>query len=281
MSDYTKYQHVEKLGSDEVEGILCGEVYVFPKLDGTNAHAWFDGEQMRYGSRKRELSLDSDNAGFMAAMQDNEGLTALCTAHPGRHVWGEWLVPHSLKTYREDAWRKFYVFDVTTEDGSYVEYERLAHLCTFYSVDYIQALRVIENPTEENATQCLQENTFLIDDGKGIGEGVVLKNYQFRNKFGRVCWAKIVTNEFKEKHKKQDGAPKTKGSKQVEAEIVGYYVTKALVDKEFAKIQSEDGWNSRMIPRLLNTVFHCLVTEHTWDACKKYKNADRRLPGAE
>jgi len=36
--DYIKFQHVEKLGTSEVQDILLGKVYVFPKIDGTNSH---------------------------------------------------------------------------------------------------------------------------------------------------------------------------------------------------------------------------------------------------
>lgn len=34
---FIKYQHLERLGNQETNGILDGEVYVFPKIDGTNA----------------------------------------------------------------------------------------------------------------------------------------------------------------------------------------------------------------------------------------------------
>ena len=34
---YKSYQHIEKLGRDEVEGILKGKCYIQPKIDGTNS----------------------------------------------------------------------------------------------------------------------------------------------------------------------------------------------------------------------------------------------------
>lgn len=34
--EFKKYQHVEKLSTSEVEGILNGTVYLFYKIDGTN-----------------------------------------------------------------------------------------------------------------------------------------------------------------------------------------------------------------------------------------------------
>ena len=38
----------------------------------------------------------------------------------------------------------------------------------------------------ENIEKCLEENKYLIKDGEGCGEGVVIKNYDFINKFG-IC----------------------------------------------------------------------------------------------
>lgn len=273
MSDYVKYQHVEKLGSSEVDGITIGEVYVFPKIDGTNAHAWFDGENMRYGSRRRELSVESDNAGFMNEMIKNEALTNMCKELEGCHVFGEWLVPHSLKTYSDDAWRKLYVFDIVDPDGSHMHYEDVKRYCEHHGVGYIAPLRIIKNPTLDNLYAMLDENKFLIKDGEGCGEGIVLKNYAFVNKYGRQTWAKLVTNEFKERHHKEMGAPVSQGTKMVEESIVEEFVTGSLIEKTKAKIECEnDGWSSKFIPQLLGRVFHDLVVEHTWDACKKHKN---------
>lgn len=275
MSDYFKYQHVEKLSSVEVDGILTGVVYVFPKIDGTNAHAWYDGEKMRYGSRNRELSLESDNAGFMNAMVECRELTNLCVDHPNLHVFGEWLVPHSLKTYKDSAWRKFYVFDMI-DDGSsnYLHYDKVSDLCTRYGLEFIAPLCKITNPTKDQLFACLDKNDFLVKDGEGVGEGIVLKNYLYSNKYGRQTWAKIVTSEFKDKHRKTMGAPIIQGSTTLEQDMVEKYVTLALVDKTISKIitdRGSDGWQSAFIGQLLGTVFHDLVVEHTWDFCKKNK----------
>ena len=37
MAQYKSYTHVLRIDKDEVQGILCGDVVVMPKLDGTNA----------------------------------------------------------------------------------------------------------------------------------------------------------------------------------------------------------------------------------------------------
>lgn len=273
MSEYFKYQHVERLGTVETDGILEGDVYVFPKIDGTNAHVWYDGKKMRYGSRRRELSVDNDNAGFMKEMIECKELTKFCMDNPNVHVFGEWLVPHSLKTYRDDAWRKFYVFDMIRDSESvYFHYDDLEMLCDAYNLNYIAPLRIISNPTTDNIVTCLDGNDFLIKDGEGSGEGVVVKNYYYVNQYGRQTWAKVVTSEFKDKHRKNMGAPKVQGSSIIEQEMVEKYVTLAIVEKTIAKIENDHGgWSSKYIKQLLGTVFHELVSENIWDFVKKNK----------
>lgn len=271
MRMFQKYQHIERFGTSEVQDIEFGECYIFPKIDGTNASVWLgeDGK-IHAGSRNRELSLENDNAGFMAWAVKSESLQAYFDAHPTTRLYGEWLVPHSLTTYRDDAWRRFYVFDVM--DGeSYVHFSDYEKDMKAAGLDYLAPLAVIRNGTYEQFVDQLAKNVFLIQDGKGAGEGVVIKRYDYRNKYGRTTWAKIVTSEFKEAHIKAMGAPVVQGRKMVEEEIAEAFVTVALIEKEHAKIVSEAEWSSKMIPRLLNVVFYSLIREDSWEFLSKHK----------
>lgn len=275
--NFRKYQHVERYGTAEVEGIEAGTCFIFPKIDGTNASVWLgeDGE-IHAGSRKRELGIHDDNAGFMNTIIKDERIRAFLTDNPSMRLFGEWLVPHSLKTYRDTAWRKFYVFDVCIDEGEeglkYLPYEYYSMLLARYGIEYISPIRIIRNGSLDNFIKCLDENTYLIKDGEGCGEGIVIKNYEYRNKYGRQTWAKIVTSEFKEKHRKEMGAPVTEAD-LVEARIVDKYVTEAFVEKEYAKIVTEnDGWSSRMIPQLLSRVYHELICEEMWNILKAFKS---------
>lgn len=191
-------------------------------------------------------------------------------AHPDLRLYGEWLVPHSLKTYRSDAWRNFYVFDVTSERG-YLSYDEYSKILNEFDIEYIPPICKVVNPTYDRLIAQLDKNGYLIEDGKGIGEGIVIKNYDYRNKYGRIVWAKIVTNEFKAKHAKTQ-VTEVKEAKMIEEEIVNKFVTQSLVEKELSKIENDGGWSSKHIPRLLNTVFYCLVKEEAWNIVKEFKN---------
>ena len=64
--EFKKYQHIMKLGTDEVDGILNGTVYLFYKIDGTNSQVFLkDDNTLGFGSRNREINLTNDNADFV------------------------------------------------------------------------------------------------------------------------------------------------------------------------------------------------------------------------
>lgn len=276
---FQKYTHVERWGNTEVEGVELGTCHVFPKIDGTNASVWWDcGVQC--GSRNRLLSEEADNAGFHAWIQKSEesnNIGLFLRSYPNFRLYGEWLVPHSLKTYREDVWRKFYVFDVAhpacTEEGEmYMSYEDYQPLLESFGLDYISPLRIIKNGNYQQFLGLLEANDFLMQDGH-TGEGIVIKNYEYQNRYGRNNWAKIVSSEFKEKHVKAMGAPQIDGKKMVEQEIADEFVTQALCEKVKAKIELDEGdWSSKYISRLLQTVYYDVVREECWSFVKKHKN---------
>lgn len=270
---FTKYMHLERLGTTEVEGIEIGTVYVFPKLDGTNASIWWEDGQLCAGSRNRKLSVDSDNAGFYNWALTQTDLKVMAEDHPDYTFYGEWLVPHSLTTYREDAWRKFYIFDIYNRDtGMYLTYDAMKFVLDGYGANYLAPLAIVKNGNYETFQALLEKNVFLIKEGQGLGEGIVLKNYEWENKFGNVVWAKLITNAFKEVHHKAMGAPVI-GPDAVEEKVVEKFVTQHLVDKVHAKLVNDNGgWHSKLIPQLLGVVFYDLIKEEMWEILKAYKN---------
>lgn len=283
MSGFLKYQHVERWNHPECEGLMDGYVHIFYKLDGTNASIWFqdDGDagwRIAAGSRNRELSEENDNAGFCKWVWDQrDKFVPFFDENPTLRLYGEWLVPHSLKTYREDAWKRFYVFDVwDDEKGRLLSYDEYKPLLEEFNIDYIPPLAIIKNPTEEDLYRLLQNTgQFLVEDGKGMGEGFVAKNYDHFNKYGRQVWGKMISNEFKEVHHREMGAPLINGSELIEEKIVREFLTEEFIKKELNKIIVRDNalfFDKRMIPELLGRVWYEFVREETVLWVKKFKN---------
>jgi len=268
---YKSYIHIERFGTDEVDGIELGTCHIFPKLDGTNAVVWYDGERVRCGSRNREISIEEDNAGFAKFVEGNVFLQEYASQNEGCYIYGEWLVPHTIKNYRDDAWRRFYIFDIQDSDGSFVNYDTWSPNVPAGS-DIIVPIAIVKNPTYEDIQRYAAENFHLIDDKTSPGEGVVLKRYDYVNRFGRTTWAKFVNQKFKESHVRTMGAPERE-NKLIEEAIVGEFVNEHLVAKIIDKIRTEkESFEARDIPRLLGSAFHDLVTEEMWQIVKQHKN---------
>lgn len=269
---FTRYMHLERYGTDPVIDITDGVVHVFPKLDGTNASVWIKDGQIEAGSRNRKLSKEHDNAGFYNWVVEQKNIYDALLTKPNYTLYGEWLVPHTLQTYRADAWRKFYIFDVyDRETERYLSYDEYKPFLDAFGLTYLPPLVILKDAAYEHLLHAVNKNVFLIEDGKGIGEGVVLKNYEWKNPRGNIVWAKIITNAFKEENHRVMGSPVI-GPDLVEEKIIEEYVSQHFVDKVVAKISVEhDGWNAKYIPQLLNTVYYDLITEEMWDIVKKYK----------
>lgn len=267
---FIRYPHLEKYGNDSVDGINIGKTYVFPKIDGTNASVWLEDKQIKAGSRNRELTVENDNAGFYKWVLQNKTLEKFLHYYPQFRLYGEWLVPHTITDYREDAWNKFYVFDVyNDQDGQFLSYENYKILLDHFNIEYIPCWKIINNGTLENYLREAEQCKYLLKQDQD-GEGIVIKNYGFINKYNKVTWAKIVNSEFKEQNYKIFGSPEM-GKQLIEQEIVDSHVTQAFCEKEYAKLKL-DGWNSKRIPELLGKIWHALITEELWDIIKQHKD---------
>jgi len=273
---FIKYQHVEKYGNEEVNGIDIGTCFIFSKLDGTNASLWFDNE-IKFGSRNRELSLDKDNANFMKTYIQDKRIQNFFTDNKNLILYGEFLVKHSIKDYQDTAWNKFYIFDVCEKENDeikrYLPYEEYQPLLEKYNLDYLPPQKIIKNPTYENLLVEMNNCNFLMKDGF-LGEGIVIKNYSFINKYGRITWAKMVRNEFKEVHYKTIGTPIIE-NKLIEEKFLDVSLTTSLIEKTAAKIiinRQVDLWSTKFIPELFNRVWKDLIIEELYDFVNKGKD---------
>ncbi len=278
---FLRYPHLERYGNEAVADIDFGVCHIFPKLDGTNASVWYEDGKIICGSRNRQLNWklstigievfegdhQSDNAGFASWMREQTHYHDFLGNNQSLILYGEWLVPHTLKTYRQDAWRKFYVFDVYDRaTGSFLPYEQYQGLLDTARIDYIPCIQTIKNPSYDNLIYAAKQNTYLLDSG--IGEGIVIKNYDWKNKYNTVVWAKIINSEFKEQNVKVFGPSHIDNMTNAEL-VANKACTQALIEKEYAKIVNDTGgWSNKLIPRLLHTVYHAVVAEELWDCLK-------------
>jgi hypothetical protein len=176
------------------------------------------------------------------------------------------------------------VFDVAVDtlnvEGGmeYLHYDTYREELAKFNINYVPAFRVLKNPTVDSVMKCLDEcGNYLVENGKGLGEGIVLKNYGYINKYSRQQFGKVVTNEFKEKHHQVMGATITKSTVLIEQIMVDRFLTEAFIEKEYAKVKVElsnydEEFSGKNIPMLLGKIWHEFLTEEMVGMIKFYKN---------
>lgn len=255
---FRRYMHVERLTDpipERLRGLLHGVVTVFPKLDGANHCAWYDWDERRVmcASRRVVLADDNDSTGFYAYFDRHPEIAQICADHKGLVFYGEYLTPHTLKGYVDDAWGRWYVFDVwvATEDR-YMTPSEYIPILESYKIDYIPPVAYLNSPSRAMLGQLVENNHYLMKDG-AVGEGIVLKNYAYRNYRDEQVWGKMVTEDFRQTFGETWGVEKKKTD---EEKFVLAILTEQFVSKELAKFTTDEGreWEDRMFPDLIKVL---------------------------
>lgn len=272
--EFRKYEKIYRLGKEETDGILSGTVNVTEKLDGANLSIWLgEGGEIRVGSRNNDLTANGNEFnGAVKYCNTHPGIKKLFANHPKFRLYGEWLVRHTL-AYNETAYKKFYLFDIHKEGVGFAKQSSVQKFGETYEIDTVPFLGEFENPT-------LQELTKLVEGQKSAygekREGIVIRNPEFTNQFGDKCNAKIVSEGFMEDNGVTFGGNNKYSEAYWEQYVSNKYITLERVRKIMNKIQPEVNKRLDMehIPRIINTVYHDMVTEEGWEIANKVKKID-------
>lgn len=288
MFEYKSYTHLERYDKIDCEGILEGPCAITAKIDGTNAVVWSDGEEVYAGSRKRQLSDQSDNAGFYQwIVNSNEEeaikLRAFILNNPYYMVYGEWMGTSkfvgAIKDYNTDALGHMYIFDVyDSNEGRYLfEYEWRPMLSGYELSPWFVALfGVYDDLTPEKLLEIAKSNKFLLNHANHPGEGVCIKRQDdWKNVYGHYTIGKLVLDEYKQDKSTSKKVKPTPGN--MEQSIIDKYITDAELTKSKAKvcvlmdIAEFDLKNGQCIGRMMNLVWTDLLDE-TKNWAKDFKN---------
>lgn len=285
MAEYRKYTHVERLGTEECDGLLENDqVFVTAKVDGSNGCVFWNSRAGKVcaGSRNNLLSDAEDNAFFHAWLNSDareaQLLKTYCEQHPSQVIYGEWMgrdtFVGAFKAYDKAARAKLIIFDVLDEEtGEYLpEMEWRAKLAEAGLEPYfVKLLAVLDHPTQDDVLAVAQRNNFLLEGTDYVGEGVVCKVPGWKNKFGRPVYGKIVLADFKKQ------AKSSASSSEIEPDIISLFVTDAEIEKTMAKIcvmvhaEKFDKHNRKMMGMLTSFCWKDLLEEcPNW--VKKFKN---------
>lgn len=287
MATFKPFLHVERLDNTKIDvaAFLNGTVYCFPKLDGTNAVVWADESgNIHCGSRKREVTVEHDNANFMnwfSTDASTEKLRDFLVQNPNLIVYGEWLngvdgakQAGSIKQYLTPGLWVIGMFD--TDAGNYLYYDIYAHLLEGVYDQIDRPVAILNSPKKEDIINLLTDNHFNLPDDVN-GEGIVCWNYDFRDKFGHFQVAKIVAQEFLEHKGTSQKFKQPRVREGLEQDIVDAFVSSADCEKCKQKVMvmfNLDSWENsgKYIGTFLNLLYTDLVEEEMLSIVRRFKN---------
>ncbi len=269
MKDFIKYNKIHRVGKEETEGIFAGTCYIEEKIDGANTSIWFDEGFIRLGSRSQRITEGFN--GFVDYVMKNEPIKKLLTDHPEWRLYGEWLVRHTIH-YKETSYKKFYLFDIFV-DGKLLPTEQVHKIADEYGIPTPQLFAILHNPTEDQLKEFAGKSNL-----GDVGDGVVIKNPSFINKFGEYQHAKLVTQEFKEDNGIVFGGNNKHSETYWEMYVVNKYMTLERIQKVMNKTQPliDKKLDLEHTPRIINTAYHDMMTEEIWEIQKKAQSIDFR-----
>lgn len=240
MKEIKKYTDVTRYGKSNTIGVLNeGDIIsITEKIDGANASFCKDTDsKMGVSCYSRNQILTEDNR--LRGYYDwiiNTIVPIKEKLNPNYRYFGEWLCSHKV-VYKEECYNNFYMFSIwddskdqylpdeivrseakrlglkTPEYFYYGEYKSFEHLMSFVG--------------KSNLTKEL--NT---------GEGVVIKNVNYFDKYGRQMFVKLVSEKFAEVQKQK--LPKNPNINLKIVELIKSVLTKARVSKLIHKLVDEN-----------------------------------------
>ena len=246
----TRYQHVERLGNDEVQGILQGTVWIQEKLDGANLSVSWDPETNDFIVCSRQNLVYHDglcsNKSFQPVVdyiKNEPEFEDLLKNHPNLILRGEYLTKHKVP-FKPEFEKKFAIFDVEHTYFAYDEELDGGERCVYvpYPIykekfidKYTNLIWVLATEFKNPTIEQLQGLSKLDSDFMEYREGIVIKNYDFTNKFGFTKWGKVISPIFDEKKALKARAKLEVG--ELEQAFVDKFVTPGYVEKEIYKLR--------------------------------------------
>lgn len=264
--EFKKYPKIQALHKEECDGILNGAVVIQEKIDGANASIFLGTDGIVHcGSRSRDLTLENDSFnGFLEYVNTHEGIQSYFKENPSMRLYGEWLVRHTL-AYNELSYKNFYLYEIEDELGNTLPIEKIYEIGEQYGIKTAHLFGVFTDPDVETINNMVG-NSVIGEKG----EGVVIKNLDFVNKFGYKQHAKIVTQEFKEENATTFGGNNKTSEVYNETYYVNKFVTLSRVQKTVNKISSsEERPDMKHIPMVMGMVFYDVITEEAFVIAKE------------
>jgi hypothetical protein len=292
---FKKYGRVSRWDhKEEIDGINEGRVHIFEKIDGSNASVWLSedkqGKWVNIGKKtgflgrghmdiERWWMINEDFRGLPKYVLNNKAFYIFFRDFPHYRLYGEWLVKHTIR-YPEIFLNRLWIFDIMDDDtGLFLPYDTFVPILEKYRIDYIPRIETVDNPDMGKLLDRVRVKAEIPESEFGAEtiEGLVYKNYDFRNFKGELKFMKAVTKEFREKHTLVMGG--SMKDVPMETYLTAKYLTHARMEKIFYKmVDDRNGGLPKMddIPEFLEKCLYDLFDEDAWNMFMKDKRVRKK-----
>jgi len=237
MKRLPSYGKVYTLGHHALVGMFrSSQLVVEEKIDGSQLSFGMINGFPYMRSRGHDQSLDAPEKMFAFAAQTVMELFENALLPDGVVFRGEYLTKpkHNTLTYERVPRRNIILFDAMTGIECYVSRSELMCYGLRLNLEVVPAFDV--DPTDLGALQKLMADTPSCLGG--IMEGVVIKAYDQYDTDGKRLKAKVVSENFKERHTK-DWKLRNPSRKDIVAQLVEALRTEARWDKAIQHAKEE------------------------------------------
>ena len=229
-----KYHKIIRYGHKSTQDVLNKGDYIIiqEKIDGANASFAVINGELKCWSRNRELNETNTLEGFYEWVQQNVQVQKLLE---GVVYFGEWTAQH--KVLYEGYMKQFFLYDIyNLHLEEYVSFSMVRDEAKRLGLQLIPVFFEGEFESFEQLMSYVGRTDLGGKlKGKPTGEGIVVKNVNYRDEFGKQIFVKLVIDGFREIQRQKQ----TKDSKKAfsEAELkVRECVTLPRVEKQVFKL---------------------------------------------
>ena len=240
MKEIKKYTDIIRYGKSSTKDVIKpGDIIsITEKVDGANASFTRDEENVlgvSCYSRRLPLSIENTLQGFYGWVEDNI-IPIKEHLHPNYRYIGEWTTPHKIK-YKEEYTKTFLLFSIWDENTEkYLSDEIVQSEADRLGLKTVEYFYYGEFISYEHMTSFIGKSN--ITETPNNGEGIVVKNIDYFDNYGKQVFVKLVSEGFAEIQRQK--LPKNPNIYEKEAAIIKTVLTKPRVDKLMHKLVDEN-----------------------------------------
>lgn len=240
MKEIKKYMDIVRYGKSNTKDVLNKGDYISitEKIDGANASFTLDEEnplQVSCYSRNKALNKGNTLQGFYGWINENI-VPIKDKLNPNYRYIGEWLVKHKV-AYKDEYYKQFYLFSIWDDKTEEYLSDNIvleeAHRLDLNTVPYFY---MGEFESYEQLTEYIGKSNMTLRPNEG--EGIVVKNANYKDKYSKQCFVKLVSEKFAEVQKQK--LPKNPNVNSKEIELIKTVLTKPRVEKLMYKLVDEN-----------------------------------------